>query len=112
MILSNGAHRSVSSNSLMSTSETAIPPHIVLVDDDDLFRESLGLNLVDEGYEVSSFAGGAPALEHFSAGGHADVVLLDWRMPGMNGLQGLRSLGRPGDRHPRVFLTALRDASD
>jgi FixJ family two-component response regulator len=30
-------------------------PHLFLVDDDDLFRESLGLNLVDEGYEVTSF---------------------------------------------------------
>jgi len=93
----------------MSTSETAIPPHIVLVDDDDLFRESLGLNLVDEGYEVSSFAGGAPALEHFSAGGHADVVLLDWRMPGMNGLEVLRSLRRAGNTTPVIFLTVLSE---
>jgi len=28
-------------------------PHLLLVDDDDLFRESLGLNLVDQGYERS-----------------------------------------------------------
>jgi two-component system response regulator ChvI len=109
MILSNGAHSSVSSNSLMSTSEAAIPPHIVLVDDDDLFRESLGLNLVDEGYEVSSFASGAPALEHFAAGGRADVVLLDWRMPGMNGLEVLRSLRRAGNTTPVIFLTVLSE---
>ncbi len=107
--MSNGAHSSVSSNSLMSTSEAAIPPHIVLVDDDDLFRESLGLNLVDEGYEVSSFASGAPALEHFAAGGRADVVLLDWRMPGMNGLEVLRSLRRAGNTTPVIFLTVLSE---
>ncbi len=89
--MSNGAQSSVSSNSLTNVGEAGIPPHIVLVDDDDLFRESLGLNLLDEGYEVSSYAGGAPALEHFAAGGRADVVLLDWRMPGMNGLEVLRS---------------------
>ena len=42
---------------------------IVIVDDDDLFRESLGLNLIDEGYEVTSFSGGQAALEYFAAGG-------------------------------------------
>jgi two-component system response regulator ChvI len=109
MIVSNDAQSSVSSNSLANASETAIPPHIVLVDDDDLFRESLGLNLVDEGYEVSSFAGGAPALEHFAAGGRADVVLLDWRMPGMNGLEVLRSLRRAGNTTPVIFLTVLSE---
>src|SRR5260221_7735963 len=41
--------------------ETAAPTQIVLIDDDDLFRESLGLNLIDEGYEVTSFSSGAPA---------------------------------------------------
>ena len=29
-------------------------PHLILVDDDDLFRESLSLNLIDEGYHVTS----------------------------------------------------------
>ena len=33
-------------------------PHLLLVDDDD-FRESLGLNLIDEGFDVTSFASGA-----------------------------------------------------
>jgi two-component system response regulator ChvI len=83
--------------------------HIVLVDDDDLFRESLGLNLIDEGYEVTSFSNGASALEHFAAGGGADVVLLDWRMPGMNGLEVLRSLRRAGNSTPVIFLTVLHD---
>ena len=63
---------------------------IVLVDDDDSFRESLGLNLLDEGFDVASFSGGAAALDHFERGGTADAILLDWRMPGMNGLEVLR----------------------
>ena len=82
---------------------------IVIVDDDDLFRESLGLNLIDEGYQVTSFAGGQAALDHFAAGGTADVVLLDWRMPGMNGLEVLRSLRRAGNSTPVIFLTILHD---
>src|SRR3981189_2848653 len=84
-------------------------PHLLLVDDDDLFRESLGLNLIDEGYEVTSFSNGAAALEHFGAGGSADIVLLDWRMPGMNGLDVLRILRRAVTSPPVIFLTVLRE---
>jgi two-component system response regulator ChvI len=82
---------------------------IVIVDDDDLFRESLGLNLIDEGYEVTRFSGGQAALDHFAAGGTADVVLLDWRMPGMNRLEVLRSLRRAGNTTPVIFLTVLSE---
>src|SRR5262249_46148013 len=93
MILSSNAPSDAFNSSLASVvkEKAAQPPHIVLVDDDDLFRESLGLNLIDEGYVVTSFSAGAPALDYFAAGNQADVVLLDWRMPGMNGLEVLRS---------------------
>src|SRR5579883_3166696 len=82
---------------------------IVLVDDDDSFRESLGLNLIDEGFAVTSFSSGAPALDYFAQGGETDVILLDWRMPGMNGLEVLRRLRRAGTTTPVIFLTALSD---
>jgi two-component system response regulator ChvI len=81
----------------------------VLVDDDDSFRESLGLNLVDEGFSVVTFSAGAPALDYFSGGGGAEVILLDWRMPVMNGLEVLRQLRRAGTTTPVIFLTALSD---
>ena len=83
--------------------------HVVLTDDDELFRESLGLNLADEGYDVVSFANGRETLSYLEAGGAADVVLLDWRMPGMNGLEVLRSLRRAANSTPVVFLTVLHD---
>ena len=82
---------------------------IVLVDDDDLFRELLRFKLIDEGFEVTSFSSGADALEHFAAGGSADVVLLDWRMPGMSGLEVLRSLRRAKNRTPVIFFTVLSE---
>ena len=85
------------------------PLHVVVVDDDDLFRESLCLSLIDEGYEVTSFSDGAAALAYFAAGGTAGIVLLDWRMPGMNGLEVLRGLRRAGNATPAIFLTALRE---
>jgi two-component system response regulator ChvI len=84
-------------------------PHLLLVDDDDLFRESLGLNLIDEGYEVTSIANGHDALAYLEGGGSADVVLLDWRMPSLTGLEVLRRLRRAGVTIPVIFLTALSD---
>ena len=84
-------------------------PHLLLVDDDDLFRESLGLNLIDEGHEVTSFANGREALAYLESGGSGDVMLLDWRMPGLNGLDVLRRMRRSGMGMPVIFLTALSD---
>jgi len=82
---------------------------LLLVDDDDFFRESLGLNLIDEGFAVTSFSNGADTLKFFEAGGEADVLLLDWRMPGMDGLEVLRQLRRRGLQTPVIFLTVLSD---
>jgi two-component system response regulator ChvI len=103
--LTNNATTSSSPNGAPAPSAA----RIVLVDDDDSFRESLGLNLLDEGFDVLSFSGGAPALEYFAGGGTADAILLDWRMPGMNGLEVLRTLRRDGTTTPVIFLTVLSD---
>ena len=84
-------------------------PHLLLVDDDDLFRESLGLNLIDEGYEVTSFANGRDVLAYLDQGGGADVMLLDWRMPNLTGLDVLRQIRAAGASIPVIFLTVLSD---
>jgi two-component system, OmpR family, response regulator ChvI len=84
-------------------------PHLLLVDDDDLFRESLGLNLIDEGYEVTSFGNGRDALAYLDRGGGADVILLDWRMPSLTGLEVLRQIRAAGIAIPVIFLTVLSD---
>ena len=82
---------------------------VLLIDDDDEFRESLSLNLMDEGFAVTTFANGPSALEHIGGGESADVILLDWRMPGMNGLEVLRELRQRGVVTPVIFLTVLSD---
>ena len=84
-------------------------PRIVIVDDDDLFRESLGLNLAEHGFEVVDFSGGQPALDYLLAGNGADAVLLDWHMPGLDGPAVLRRLRESEVHVPVVFLTMLSD---
>nr|WP_218119076.1 response regulator transcription factor [Limimonas halophila] len=83
--------------------------NIVVVDDDPLFRESLGDNLRDDGYVVADFEGGEPALDYLNRGEPADLVVLDWRMPGMTGLQVLRELRSRDLDMPVIFLTVLGD---
>ena len=82
---------------------------VLLVDDDDLYRDALQMNLTDGGLDVASFGGGRAALDHVDAGNAADAILLDWRMPEMNGLEVLRQLRERGVATPVIFLTALCD---
>src|SRR5262249_5130874 len=91
--------------------EPSVEPRkrVVIVDDDALFRESLGLNLAENGYEVDDFGDGESVLRHFGEGANADAVLLDWRMPGMDGLAVLRHLGDRDVHIPVLFLTVLSD---
>ncbi len=82
---------------------------IAIVDDDDLFRESLETNLEDAGYGVVTFPNGTAALEYCSNDDPLDLVLLDWKMPGLNGIEVLRNLRESGNDVPVIFLTVLSD---
>ena len=88
---------------------TQATSRIVLIDDDELFRESLEQNLRDSGFRVRAFDRGEPALSFFEGGGGADVVLLDWKMPEMNGIEVLRRLRQINQDVPVIFLTVLSD---
>src|SRR5271154_3320798 len=85
------------------------PGRILLVDHEDDFRETLSVSLGDKGFGVTSFAGGAAALEHLAAGEPPDLVLLDWSLPDMNGLEVLRTMRERGVTTPVVFVTGLAD---
>jgi DNA-binding response OmpR family regulator len=84
--------------------------HILLVDDDKLLRRSLGFNLEQAGYRVSTAATAEDAIA-FAERDRPDLVLLDIGLPGMDGLDALRHFE---DRlHiPVIFLTARRRELD
>jgi len=67
-------------------------PHasILVVDDEDLIRWSLGERLKEDGYEVLEAGTGREAVERFKEG--VDLVLLDYRLPDTDGLAVLREL--------------------
>jgi two-component system, OmpR family, response regulator ChvI len=83
--------------------------HILVVDDDELFRESVSTNLTDAGYSTNAFADGGTAVRYLTSGPNADIVLLDWKMPGMTGIEVLQRLRYEKIDIPVIFLTVLSD---
>jgi two-component system response regulator ChvI len=82
---------------------------ILVVDDDPIIRETLSLNLEDRGFEVEGLDSGEALLAHLRDGGSADLILLDWKMGALTGLDTLREMRRSGGDIPVIFLTSLTD---
>ena len=76
---------------------------LLIVDDDDAFRETLAETLQGLGYEAVACGGGAEGLEALRRG-RFDAVFLDHRMPGMDGLQTLTAMRAQFARLPPVIV--------
>jgi two-component system response regulator ChvI len=83
--------------------------HIAIVDDDEMFRESVARNLTDAGFAARTFADGSSALDHLGSADDAQIVLLDWKMPGLTGIDVLQRLRARQIDVPVIFLTVLSD---
>ncbi|MCW3474143.1 sigma-54-dependent transcriptional regulator [Limobrevibacterium gyesilva] len=86
-------------------------PVILIVDDDAALREGLAEAISDLGHTPLEAPDGAAALAAV-AGRHVDAVLLDLRMPGMDGLEVLRRLHDRPEAPPVAVLTAVPTASN
>ena len=82
---------------------------VLLVDDDPLLRETLSFNLEDRGLSVLSAGSGEEALRLLGERDDVEAVILDWKMPGMNGLDTLRAMRAGGSEVPTLFLTSMTD---
>ena len=78
---------------------------VAMVDDDDLFREMLAAALSDHDFKVHAFAGGESCLAALEQGLLAQLVLLDWNLPGLQGLDVLQRLLERDRNRPVVILT-------
>ena len=84
------------------------PPLISVVDDDDSVRESLSGLIRSVGFGVTVFA----SAEEFLNSSHlsdTNCLILDVRMPGMNGLELQRRLAASHRSIPVIFITAHGD---
>ena len=92
-------------------SQTAGAIRLLFVEDDDCFREVLAADLSDRGFEVQSFPDGLSLLSALDARPDADLILLDWKLPKLKGIDLLPRLRRRGITLPVVFLTGHTPSS-
>jgi FixJ family two-component response regulator len=87
------------------------PPLVSIVDDDVSVRRSTRRLLRSAGFRAEAFA----SAEEFLSSGLAketDCLILDLRMPAMNGLQLQRQLADASNPIPIIFLSAHASADD
>ncbi|MEO6600671.1 MAG: response regulator [Polyangiaceae bacterium] len=84
-----------------------------LVDDSPLERE-MARSVLSEQYNVVLFSDGPPVIESLAAGERPDVLVLDWHMPQMSGLEVCRFLRQQYDEAslPILILTATGGQDD
>jgi two-component system response regulator AtoC len=88
----------------MPDADLSVPGRILLVDDDRAFRVSTSTLLREEGYPVVEAADGQEAVEALKGGGF-DLILLDLRMPGVDGIQLVEVLRRWGEDIPILMIS-------
>ena len=81
------------------------PIRVLHVEDDPNCREAIADQLSDQGFAVRSFADALSLADGLSVAGEADIILLDWDLPDVSGIELLVELRQCGVNLPVVFLT-------
>ena len=79
----------------------------LIIDDEAHIRRMMRLTLETAGYEVGEAADGPQGLAAFGDGATWDVVLLDQKMPGMDGLEVLRRIKEGAPTARVIMVTAF-----
>lgn len=79
--------------------------HIILVEDEVKLAQFLEMELSREGYSVSIAHDGITGLI-LTRESTPDLVILDWMLPGLNGIELCRRLRATGSKIPIILLTA------
>lgn len=87
---------------------TEVDQAVFVVEDDEAVRDSLALLLQSEGLEVQTFKTGTAFLDKWQAS-MAGCVVLDIRMPGMDGMAVHKALNERQSLLPIIFVTGHGD---
>ena len=85
--------------------------HILVIEDEAKLAQFIELELKYEGYQVTVATDGLEGLAT-ARECHPDLILLDWMLPGISGLEICRRLRLTGDKVPIILLTAKDEVSD
>ena len=78
---------------------------LIIVEDDDYYREAVETELRAEDFEVHSFKDGSSMLTAVGQGLRADAVILDWTLKDMSGIGLLTQMKERGLDWPVIFVT-------
>ena len=85
-------------------------PLVVIVDDDPAIRSSLAFSLQTEGFSVRSYASGTELLGD-ALTTEASCLVIDYQLPGMNGLDLVAELRRRQVAAPAILITTHPSAA-
>src|SRR3954469_11599681 len=86
-----------------------LPSFVHVVDDDASFRTAIERRLKKAGYQVATYPSAQHLLDRLPDDNAAGCILLDVRIPGLNGPELQGRLGELGSTLPIVFLTGYAD---
>lgn len=84
---------------------------ILVVDDEQDIRHLVASYLIDDGFIVEELDNGRAAVDRFAREPHPDLVIMDIRMPQLDGIDALVELRRISDV-PVILLTAATEETD
>ncbi len=85
-------------------------PRILIVDDEQSVISAVSRCFLDTNYEISTAISGAEGLDLLTARGPVDLIISDFRMPGMNGVDFLRQVMAKWPGIKRMILSAYTDS--
>jgi two-component system response regulator HydG len=103
-------HKPFSVEDLLEKLSDATQPLVLVVDDDVDFAEGLSEVLTHHGYKTALAGTGPDAVRRVEAGG-IDVLILDLRLPVMDGLEVYRTLKAKGNTPPTIIVTASLESN-
>ncbi|NUQ82532.1 MAG: response regulator transcription factor [Bacteroidetes bacterium] len=84
---------------------------ILVVEDEVSVREFIERGLIEEGFDVT-VVGDGPGGESLGRDPNFDCIVLDWRLPGITGLEVCKSLRNEGITTPIIMLTAMNSVEN
>jgi CheY-like chemotaxis protein len=95
---------------LSSRTVSGVRAKVLIADDDRTVRSLLAGMLLDMGHQVVEAENGVEAVE-LCARESPDIVILDFLMPKLSGIDALKAMRQRGLTMPALLLTAISDSS-
>lgn len=86
-----------------------VKKRILVIDDDEGIRHVLESSLLRSGFSVAVAATGMQALQKLKGDAGFDVILCDFKIPVMNGLEFQKKMNEAGIHIPIIFMSGFFD---